>query len=315
MEQKYFFYIQDQDIQEYERTKFFLKPLNPAGLCPFAAHSLYPYWFSFNRGSWFRWSESKDEVIAQCPHPQSAIAFKVTRGKNNIISAQVISKRGECLAGHQEGEVFNLSKLDKETVGAKVCNLNNVKMEISVVSHNQACRYYKKPGSVIKRSKWVPAGFCLPAYYYAYPNALSLTYDGRGDKQDKKEQIDYLVCPGNEQVKMEIKTQRNSLTPIMNLMERILRFIGRPKDAIDKEVKIKVIENMNCPQELELNQTFNFNLHDKTEICPAVWYNFFPYLVMLSKGAFPYWSSKESQSIDVHCPDAGAEIIHRINAK
>lgn len=310
MEQKFF--IASDKIQAGDG--FFLNSLKPDNLCPFAAHSLYPYFFGLKRGSWFRWSRSKDEVITQCPNPSACVAFRVKRAKDGEISATVIALKGKCLAGHQEGEIFKLAESEKNGLPQKnCCDLNSAPLLVRVVSHSRACRYYKKPGTLVAQDKLVPQGFCLPAYFRVYPSALSLLYDGSDFAQGKNGKFNCLACSGNNQVELKVETQRNIFSPLMNLIEKILRFVGWPKDALDKEVKITPTKiNSHCPKNLELDQIFNFNLRDKSELCPAVFYNFFPYWAMLAQGIMPYWGNTAEKEIDIHCPDAGASIVHKL---
>lgn len=307
---------QNASYQEIERINFFMNQLDIQDLCPFAAHSIFPYIFAFKKGSWFRWEKSKNSVVAQCPNPDTCLTFKITRESSGFISVKVINQKKECYAGHKTGDMFKLSKVTFESLKFNSCDLNNIKsLSVSVVSHSKLCRYYQEPGQIVEFMNLAPSGFCLPAYYSAYTYSLSLLYDGADFEKAGREKTAELFCclKGNDYIKMLVSTKRNIFTYILNFIEKTLRFIGYPKDVLDKAVKIEVSEvKGHCPKGLVAGHKVNFNLYNKQELCPAVFYNLFPYLCMLNRKIFPYWVKDESR-IDIHCPDACADITYRIN--
>lgn len=314
--QKYFIgSVQEGNYRELKQVDFFLKRLKPESLCPFVAHTIFPYLFSFEKGSWFRWEKSKDSVVAQCPNSESSLSFRIIRKPTGSIFAEVINQKGECLAGHKKEDVFQLEQIKRESSKSPCCYLNRINsLSFSVVSHSRLCRYYKKPGQAIPFENLVPRDFCLPAYYSAYPYALSLLYDGVDFEKLGREKSACLSCPNDKNhVRMQVRTRRNIFSPLLNFLEKTLRWLGLPKDVLDKSIKIETIGlTGNCSKNLRPGQLFNFNLYNSQELCPAVFYNLFPYLVMLNKKVFPYWT-KDRRRIDIHCPDAIAKIIHRIS--
>lgn len=313
--QKYFLnFAQEEGERALGEVDFLMHKLVPDELCPFAAQAIFPYLFSFKNGSWFRWEKSKDAVVAQCPNPEVSVAFKITRKSKEVISAEVISQKKECLAGHKIGDIFKVSQVKKEFGNYDYCHLNLLNdIQVRIVSHSPLCRYYQNPKGVVSFENLAPRRFCLPAYYVTYPYALSLLYDGNDFNKLGKEYMADISCPNNSQVKIRVRTQRNIFTPLLNLLEKSLRWIGFPKDVLDKTIKVEILGLAgDCPRNLEEGQRFNFNLYDNQEICPAVFYNLFPYLIMFSRRFFPYWT-KENRHIDIHCPDAVADIVYRIS--
>ncbi len=308
--QKYFI-----DLNEVKNNNFFLNHLEPQNLCPFAAHVLYPYFFSFQKGSWFRWSKFKNSVIAQCPNPNGGVAFQIIENQSGSILARVLSLKGKCLAGHKAGDIFELSEVQVGPAKDNCCQLNQTNnLSVSVVSHSKLCRYYQKPGRIVAKENLVPVGFCLPAYCAVYPSALSLLYDGDNFETLGKEKAADICCPNcQDYAKIQIRTKRNFFSSILNLLEKILRFVGWPKDVLDKSIDIEVTDlKGHCLKNLKPGQLFKFNLYNDQELCPAVFYTLFPFWAMLSNKFLPYWT-KDEKEIDIQCPDAGANIIYRIS--
>ena len=302
---------------EIEKFNFFMNSLAPQTLCPFAAHELFPYVFSFNKGSWFRWMKDKNAVFAQCPNPAVNLSFKVKKNSHNKIFAEVVSKKGACLAGHNIGDVFELAQANPNKLNYDLCYLNKIEsLDVSIVSHSRLCRYYSKPGKVVPFSNLIPKGFCLAAYQTAYPFALSLLYDGINFNKLEGEFTADVPCTNcHNHVDMLIKTNKYAFSLALNLLEKILRFIHFPKDVLDKKIEIDAKEVQgNCLKGITSGLKVNFNLRNKRELCPAVFYSIFPYIVMLDKKVFPYWL-KDNKSLDIHCPDPGAKIIYRLSLK
>ncbi len=315
MDQNFFKYNNPQNLEELQSQNFFLNRLEPENLCPFAAHALYPYYHSFSRGSWFRWMKDKNCVFAQCPNPSVCLTFKITRNKLGNIAAEVVAKKGDCRANHFVGQIFRLAKAEGELPKYDYCRLNDSsKTSVSVVKHSRACRYYKKIGTTVAPKNYIPDGFCQPAYFKAYPDSLSLLYDGCNFKKEGRENYTEIVCPNaGKNVKIKIRTKRHIFAPLMNLADKILRLINMPREALDKNIEYDLVEvNGNCKINLKPGQKFKFNLYRRAELCPAVFYTLFPFRIMLRKEIFPYWSC-DFKHIDIHCPDSNAEIVHRIS--
>ncbi|MCX5698506.1 MAG: hypothetical protein NTX01_02265 [Candidatus Omnitrophica bacterium] len=316
--EKYFLNsIQNKNYSVLTSFNFFMNSLAPQTLCPFAAHALFPYVFSFNKGSWFRWMKEKNTVFAQCPNPAVNLTFKITKNYHNYISAEVINKKVSCLAGHKIGDVFELAEVNSNNLNYDLCYINKIEsLTVSIVSHSRLCRYYSKPGRIVPFSNLAPKGFCLAAYQTAYPYALSLLYDGHNFKKLGKEFAADISCTNSpNHIDMQIKTKRNIFSPFLNLIEKILRIFHIPKDVLDKKIEINTKKPSGvCFKGINEGLKINFNLRNKNELCPAVFYSIFPYLAMLDKRIFPYWL-KDSKSINIHCPDPGANIVYRLSIR
>lgn len=317
MDQRYFINHNQENYQELEKCDLFLNRLGPENLCPFAAHTIYPYFFSFKKGSWFRWEKHKDSVAVRCPNPDNYLSFKITRKSDKSIQAEVSSCTGTCIANHKIGERFELT--DPEGAYLKHTCLNNAKLEkslaISVYHHNRSCRYYRPPGENLPMQRLAPQGFCFMAYYTAYPYALSLLYDGRGFEDKKSERFDLTTCQNDSHhLNIEVRTQRKILAFAWNLLEKSLRAIGIPRDVLDKSIflTVRTLEG-NCPQNLKTGQIAKFNLRNNKELCPAVFYTMFPYLIMANKSIFPYWA-KDKKEFCVHCPTVGGNVVYKVES-
>lgn len=308
---------QNKDYGELKKENFFMNRLGPEDLCPFAGHALFPYVFSFKKGSWFRWEKTKNSVTVQCPNPNCNATFRITRERSGVISAEVTGLKNACLAGHKAGDIFELSQADGPPFPRSWCGMNRIEsLSVNVLSHNPLCRYCQRAGHKVAFGDLAPRGFCLPAYYVIYPFALSMLYDGVNFDKVGGEHEASLSCNNySDRIQMKVRTQRNILSLLLNLLEKILRVIGFPKDVLDKSIKIRVAGvKGNCRMGLKTGHISNFNLRSKKEVCPAVSYTLFPFLAMMGSGIFPYWS-EEKKRLDVHCPDAGADIVYRINVR
>lgn len=308
----------EKDYEELKNVCFFINRLNDENFCPFAAHAIFPYIFSFAKGSWFRWEKSKNSVVVQCPNPISCVAFRVTKETSGAFSAEVISIKNECRTGYKVGDVFKLSHVEDERLKGAWCYLNTIdSLSLTVVSHNRRCRYYQKPARAISFDKFTPARFCVSAYYVVYPYALSLLYDGmRSQKTWREEATVLFSCPNNSDcIQMQVTAKRNIFSPFLSFLEKALRSLGRPRDVLDKSIEIKVVRLQgSCPRNLTVGRIAQFNLFNRKELCPALFYTLFPYLVLLDRKMLPYWG-RDKSSIDIHCPDAAAEIVYRLGRK
>jgi uncharacterized repeat protein (TIGR04076 family) len=245
------------------------------------------------------------------------VAFKITREASGVISAKVISVKRECRAGYHTGDVFKLSLVGGEPSAGTRCYLNRIdSLSVSVVSHSRLCRYYQRPGRSVPFERLIPPGFCLPAYYAAYPYALSLLYDGVNFEKIGREHAASLTCHNSSDcIHMRVRTKRNIFSPLLNFVETVLRALGFPKDVLDKTVEIQVVGSQgNCVKDLTAGRIVYLNLYNREELCPALFHNLFPFIVMLDKRVFPYWA-EERRRIDVHCPNAAADIVYRIDIK
>jgi len=310
----HFFLDPGSDIKAVAKDTM-LRTLQAPSLCPFAAHTLFPYVLSFQKGSWFRWRKDKNSVVAQCPNPDCAVIFRVQRQENGSVTATVESVTGVCQAGHKAGDIFGLD-LGEETACAAACAANNIpETAVEILRHSPQCRYYQKPGPV-KWQQLVPPGFCLSAYAQGYPYALSLLYDGKNFAELGKEQGTTLLCPNAAApISFQVRTRHHLLSWPLNILEKLLRRMGWPRDVIDKLVVFAIVPPPKpCPMNLRAGQKFFFNIYNRCEVCPAVFYTVFPFMLMLKQGAMPYWT-KDRKSLDLHCPDAGADIVYRVSRK
>jgi uncharacterized repeat protein (TIGR04076 family) len=59
--------------------KFDLTDGTPAGICPSAMHSVYPYILALRWGADFPWEKEKGVARIACPDPDNPLVMKITR--------------------------------------------------------------------------------------------------------------------------------------------------------------------------------------------------------------------------------------------
>lgn len=117
---------------------FTLEEIIPAPLCPFAYHNLSPYIVTLINDGWFRWvkrekhskrhpsvsvdqfkdssvnSAFPNEVLVQCPNPQSSVVMGVGLEENGgkTVTVRVLGLEAPCPMGHAKGDEFKLREED-----------------------------------------------------------------------------------------------------------------------------------------------------------------------------------------------------------
>lgn len=174
---------------------------------------------------------------------------------------------------------------------------------IKVVGWKRSCRYHKKIGQKIAFEDIVPKNFCIFAYHAIYPYALSLLYDGRSNKKV------VVYCPASKNsILMEIIAYPRKLKSFYNLAEKCLRLIGYPHDIIDKIVKIRVVGiKGKCPRGITKGDEFEFNINNKSELCPASFSTLLPFI--LAKLVNP------KDNTIIQCPADACKIRYNIKVK
>lgn len=163
------------------------------GLCPFAYHNLIPYIVTLLNNGWFRWTKKEkdlsnrysrterhfkrssinrafpNEVLVQCPNPESAVVIGVGIRPNNekrLITLRVLHQEGLCYAGHKKGDEFTFEEgnikfspllfnalfpyIALDSFGGDI-RFSDIKGNVSIELYDPCCRDSGSPGSIVFR--------------------------------------------------------------------------------------------------------------------------------------------------------------------
>lgn len=174
------------------------------------------------------------------------------------------------------------------------CPFNLVEAQVSVACLDKRCRYHRCLGQKYSVRELGPDNLCLAAYRAAYPYCLALLYDAAIPTEKGSVQV---KCPNShDYITMEI-SKKPALPPFLlglkRGLEKIVATVYRPLDIPDSRITIKIIDQKgNCPYQYSIGQEFHFNIWGQKEICPAGFFQIYPFLT----------SYKESPVL-ISCPD------------
>jgi uncharacterized repeat protein (TIGR04076 family) len=141
----------------------------------------------------------------------------------------------------------------------------------------------------------------------AYPYCLSLLYDAASPTPcGSHSPLSLTVtCPSfHNNVEITITVQYTLPSVVRKLKRAAIRtfqFVGIDGEFPDKRITLEVSRVADrCPQGLKEGQTFQFNIWNRKELCPASFYALYP-LLMKEMGMPP--ECAHSGKSTVHCPD------------
>lgn len=156
----------------------------------------------------------------------------------------------------------------------KQCPFNIKEKDVIVAKLYKKCRYHRACDQKIRLA---PDNLCLSAYQKVYSYCLALLYNAKLPSPLK------IHCPNPKNyIEMEIIKSPilpKSLTLLKRKLEVAICKIYRPLDLPDHNIFIKIISQKgDCPKNYQIGKTFKFNLYDQKEICPAGFYQLYPFL-------------------------------------
>jgi len=172
----------------------------------------------------------------------------------------------------------------------KSCSFNNFKINLTTKKFGKICKYHKRTGQKYTSSNIVK-DFCFEAFYTAYPYCLALLYHA---KFPNKKQIT-LSCPQKQGLVFTVNREpcRNLAATLgLRLLKKISQKLSFPLDIEDYRLVMKVVENNSvCSKKYPVGKTYEFNIRRLDELCPASFYQLYPFL---ASGA---------SNIELNCPD------------
>jgi len=181
-----------------------------------------------------------------------------------------------------------------------ICLFNFGGSSVQVASLCKSCRYHRHLGQKYDPAHLSPQGLCLSAYQTAYPYCLALLYNADLGKKV------IVRCPNPKNyIEMEITKSPIAPTALIALKRKLLSLLAnlcRPFDLPDHRITIKIVSQKGvCPKNYSIGQTFKFNLYRQNEICPAGFYQLYPFLIQVHK-----------KPIFVSCPDDNV-VVYKVS--
>ncbi|MDI6717454.1 MAG: hypothetical protein QMD86_00150 [Patescibacteria group bacterium] len=185
--------------------------------------------------------------------------------------------------------------------------------QINVCQHltkNKGCGYCKTGKEIYNNDALHPKNFCIDAYYAVYPYLLALLYNAKFGKQLDKNEI-VVSCPNaSDPTLLKISYRFKKIKFILNIAEKIFRKLGFPKDAIDKLIKLEVLNSgNNCA--LKKGDECEIKIPDIKELCPASFFSVYPLIHLYNRNE----SLKKygADRIKFFCPDSATDIAYSVN--
>jgi len=151
---------------------------------------------------------------------------------------------------------------------------------------------------------------CPEAFYAVYPYFLGALYDAKIEKDPFGApcKVRCLVSEPPAVFKIDWKYKR--FRRLINWVERVFRFFGFPKDAIDKEMRVVGMETSpSC--KLNRESIFRISVPDKKEVCPAAFFSIFPFANIFLQGG----SGTSMDPSDLLCPDPKTSVVYGVSGE
>lgn len=173
---------------------------------------------------------------------------------------------------------------------SEFCSFNNPQVSLITKKFGKICKYHKRAGQKYSANDIIK-DFCFDAFYTAYPYCLAFLYNA---KFPHKNNIT-LSCPQQKGVVFTLERLRR-WNPLVVLLLKLLKKASKqfsyPLDIEDHQVKLTVIENNgSCPKAYQPGKSYEFNIRQLDQLCPASFYQLYPFIVSGLK------------NIKLHCPD------------
>lgn len=107
--QKKFKVLSSGDCPCLEQGKSYSVEELSGGHCKYLLHSIFPYVLTLKRGGYFRWVMEGDGVIAKCTSLLPSVAVGLAAQADKKVEATVFETKGQCPAGHFQGQKLDLS--------------------------------------------------------------------------------------------------------------------------------------------------------------------------------------------------------------
>jgi len=152
------------------------------------------------------------------------------------------------------------------------------------------CKYHKRANQTFQTNDIV-RDFCPYIFFVAYPYCLALLYNAKFAKNNDSIK---LCCPQNSGIVFTISRKRCWSLPVgafYKFLKWISQKISFPLDIEDYHIQLEIVDDKStCPKKLTRGSTYQFNINKLDELCPASFYQLFPFLFGRKK-------------LRINCPD------------
>lgn len=186
------------------------------------------------------------------------------------------------------------------------------KITISVHHFQERCGYCKNGKEAYNEKDLAPKGFCIDAYYTVYPYLLALLYDANFNRKPYDKNLT-VSCPNiHNPILIKITFTFKKFKTIINLIEKLSRRFGLPKDAIDKIIKLEVMnDNGHC--NLKKGYICNIKIPDIREFCPASFFSIYPLIHLYQRNNFLIQDKAKHNKISFVCPDPKTNVGYDVD--
>jgi uncharacterized repeat protein (TIGR04076 family) len=189
------------------------------------------------------------------------------------------------------------------------CPLNSSAQDYSglvrIRTIKSKCKYHKHQGQEFRLAEMVPEGLCPSLFFRAYPGALSALYAGSPSKwglRTREDRERKVACPMAGGVTLNIASRSTAprfLVMLKEVLEQIMRFLGRGVDLPLRKVDLIITSVGLCPRHRQSGEVFEFNVDKNEELCPAAFSSIYPYIGKQSDLIYP----SRTNVTQIHCPD------------
>ena len=176
---------------------------------------------------------------------------------------------------------------------------------------NKRCGYCRRGKEKYDKQGLTPGGFCVDAMSAIYPYFLALLYDAVFPQDPSVHEGILVRCPNaNSPTLIRVSFKYKKLRLLLNILEKFFRYIGFPKDAIDKMMIAEIMnENEECRH--RLGRRFIFRIPDIRQLCPASFFSLYPFIHLYARGKKV--SEADGQlALGLACPDPKSNINYLV---
>ncbi|MEW6609199.1 MAG: hypothetical protein AB1414_17440 [bacterium] len=198
----------------------------------------------------------------------------------------------------------------KKDICCSLLNDTAESLKVQVCDFKHTCFFCRTRGEKFSIHEMVPEGMCPDLFFQIYPQYLGLLYDGCPGLEKGKLREALLYCPGNKAKTLlwRITSKKLPLSLVINIADKIFRFIGKPKDLFDRKIVLELIDTKGvCPRGYQGKVKFVFNQYShiwgRRFFCPAVFYTLYPFLL----------ANEQKGHIQIQCPADYTSIVFEIS--
>lgn len=181
-------------------------------------------------------------------------------------------------------------------------NLDKSQSCMEITPTNRRCRYHKRKAR-LPVCKMAPDGLCPEAFHAVFPLGFAMFSAERKILPDGNK----VRCPAGRVV---FELQRCPFLDIAQLPRQILHRIINlfyPLEVLRWKVIIKVLTSNDCPYAYSPGATFEVNMGQTDDLCPAAFNSIYPVVA-------PNVFDENSREVALACPDHKTNVLIRFGS-